>query len=245
MSEKSNIIFYSRNNFALGERMREYLKLLNKNVIYCNNLQQVINMIENEKYLIIFIDKMYRVYAKMLSIIIKSEFANLDGVRLVFIDDDLSYYVDYVDNNKMFCIPTTNLKIAIQNIVYTCQMLNYRKETINSLLNGVNESISKYLIKLGFSYKLVGFRYIKQSVELAIKNNYSLGSLQKDVYPILAQQNNTNPSNIERCIRMAIKNASQTPAFKNELNILNGSDMTNRSFLEFLIDIFRMEQNVG
>jgi len=245
MSENSNIIFYSRNNFALGEKVRDCLKILNKNVVYCNNLQQVIDMIENERYLIIFIDKMYRVYVKMLSIIIKSRLANFDGVRLVFLDDDLSYYVDYVDNNKIFCIPTTNLKIAIQNIMLTCQMLNYRKESINSLLNGFNEAISKYLIKLGFSYKLVGFRYIKQSIELAIKNNYSLGSLQRDVYPILAQQNNTNPSNIERCIRMAIKNASQTLAFKTELNILNGNDVTNRSFLEYLVDLFRMEQNAS
>lgn len=245
MDKTSNLIFYSRNNVALGEKIRECLKNINRNIIYCNDLKHIVNMIGNGDHLIIFIDKMYRSYVKILSVLIKSGQQNLDCVRLVFIDDELSYYADFVDNDKLFCIPTINLKVALQNIIFTCEMLNYRKETINSALNGFNESISKYLIKLGFSYKLVGFRYIKQCAELGIRNNYSLGSLQKDVYPVLSQQNNTNPSNIERCIRMAIKNAAQTKSFQSELNILNGNEVTNRSFLEFLIDRFRTDQSVG
>lgn len=177
----------------------------------------------------------------MLSEILMSDLKFLNCARFVFIDDDFEFYADYVNNKNIFCIPLTNFNLAMQGIIYTCNMLNYRTDTLNSALNRFNESISNYLIKLGFSYKLSGFRYIKQSVEQGIKNNFSLGSLQKDIYPYVARQNDTNPFNIERGIRMAIKSAAKNENFKKELNILSESEISNRSFLGFLLDKFKEE----
>ena len=241
MNSGVDLIFYSKNNLALGEKLREILRAINRDLVYSNSLIKLIDRIQVEKQVIVFIDKRYKQYIKMISEIISSSLDVLEFVRLVFIDDDLAYYADYIDNQKLFCIPSTNLRTAIQKIIYSCEMLNYRKETLNAALSNSNETISKYLTSIGFSYKLTGFRYIKQAIDYAIKNNYFLGSLQKDVYPFISLQNNTNPFNIERGIRMAIKGAAKTDAFRKELNISSEKEISNRSFLEFLLDKFAME----
>jgi len=236
ISRNTDIILFSNNNLVLGERLREYFRKINVDVIYCNTLKLLVSKIKNRRNNIIFIDKIFKIYAKFLKEIINSDIELLDRTRFVFIDDDFKYYLNYVDNEMLFSIPESNLESAIYNTIVNCELLNYRKDSFLSVIGHVGKYVSDYLLSMGFSYKLIGFRYIKQCVEQAVRNNFKLGSLHKDVYPYVAMQNVTNSFNIERGIRTAINDAAKTPEFHKILTLPKGKHITNRLFLEFLLD---------
>lgn len=241
LSRNTDIILYSNNNLILGERLRDYFRKINVDIIYCNSIRMLVSKLKIRRNVIIFIDKTYKKYAKILKEILLSDIELLYRARFVFIDDDFKYYLDYVDNEVLFSIPEKNLESAIYNTIVNCEMMNFRKDSYLSIMGEVSKLVSENLLNMGFSYKLLGFRYIKQCIEQAVKNNFSLGSLHKDIYPYVAMQNLTNTFNIERGIRTAIRAAEKNPEFINKLLSLDNQHITNRLFLEFLLDKINTE----
>ena len=99
------------------------------------------------------------------------------------------------------------------------------------------------LTNLGFSCKLVGFRYIMHGMEQAIKNNFTLGSLNAEVYPYIAEQNFTTSINIERGIRTSVKRASKQDKFKKEVGGSEKVAITNRFFMEYFLNQLLIYKN--
>ena len=238
-----NIIFFSKSNYILGEKIRNSLRKINLEVMYCNDLGSLIYFICSQKNNIVLIDKIFRDHANLVSQIAASQLHDLENVRFVYIDDDFKFYANNTVSERFFHIPESNLESSLFNIITKCQMLNIAQDNIILSENNYGEIVSEELKKLGFSYKLVGFRYIRQCMEQAIKNNFVLGPLHKDVYPMIGIQNSTSATNIERGIRTAILNASQQESFK--LDGINGNHncMSNRFFLEYLLDKIRTCRN--
>lgn len=235
LSRYTDIILFSNNNLALGERLRDYFRKINIDVMYCNTIRLLVSKIRSGRHTIILLDKAFKKYANIIKELLAADIDLLANVRFIFIDNDFGYYINNIDNEKYFCIPETNLESAIYSTIITCEMLNCRQQTLTPFLNKLGEVVSEMLLKMGFSYKLIGFRYIKQCIEQAARNNFKLGSLHKEVYPYVALQNVTNAFNIERGIRTAIKDASKTSKFKDEFKN-NSEGITNRLFLEYLLD---------
>ena len=104
ISRNTDIILFSNNNLVLGERLREYFRKINVDVIYCNTLKLLVSKIKNRRNNIIFIDKIFKIYAKFLKEIINSDIELLDRTRFVFIDDDFKYYLNYVDNDLLYSL---------------------------------------------------------------------------------------------------------------------------------------------
>lgn len=239
----ANIIFFSKTNYILGEKIRNSLRKINLDVMYCNDLSTLIYLICSQKNNIVLIDKVYRDHANLLSQLAASPLQDLANVRFVYMDDDFKFYANNTVSERFFHIPETNLESALFNIITKCQMLNIAQENISLSENNYGEIVSEELKKLGFSYKLVGFRYIRQCIEQAIKNNFVLGSLYKDVYPIVGIQNSTSATNIERGIRTAIVSASKQESFRLEGVVGNYNCISNRFFLEYLLDRIRSYKN--
>jgi len=243
MCSTTELILFSNNNYKLGERVRECCQKLNIHITYCNTLKLIVNKIESRKNTIIFIDKYYRKYAKFIKELVSSGFSFIESNRLVFIDEDMSFYADIVDNDKLFCIPETNLEVALYNTITTCEMLNYHSNISDASLRRVRENMSNMLIDLGFPYKLAGFRYIMHGMEQAIKNNFTLGSLNAEVYPYIAEQNSTTIVNIERGIRTSVQRASKKDAFQKEVLSGNNISVTNRFFMEYFLNKLILYKN--
>ena len=247
LSHHTNITFLSHDNYVLASRIRRALKKLDYEVSYCNQVNDLIAQMLNNRYTIVFLDKEYLSFAKFLSQLLLSDLEIIENVRFVFIDDEVGKYLKYVNNKNFFNIPETNFEVALTNVVTQCEMLNLKSDSISSSKVNYNEIISDILTNLGFSYKLVGFRYIKLCMEYAIKNHFSLGSLSKDVFQYVAMQNCTTISNVERGIRTSIENASKSETFKKE-NISGdiNKNVSNKMFLEYLLDkiiIYKNKQN--
>lgn len=65
--------------------------------------------------------------------------------------------------------------------------------------------VSTYLHKLGMPAHLKGFRYVRESILLAIREPDLLNALTKELYPRVAKSFGVNAAQVERSIRTAIE----------------------------------------
>jgi len=68
----------------------------------------------------------------------------------------------------------------------------------------VEQEIKNILYKLKKYPNLLGYRYIKQCVEILLKKPYMQVDFRKKLYPIVAEENNQSVHKVERSIINAI-----------------------------------------
>lgn len=61
------------------------------------------------------------------------------------------------------------------------------------------------LRKIGVPVKMVGYKYLKDAIEIALVDEESLMSVTKNIYPEIADRHDTSPGNVERNIRYVIE----------------------------------------
>lgn len=67
------------------------------------------------------------------------------------------------------------------------------------------ESIEKILDDLGMPRKLIGYRFVVDSIRLMVNKNVSKCQITKEIYPVVAFKNNTTAHKVERNIGNAIE----------------------------------------
>ena len=65
--------------------------------------------------------------------------------------------------------------------------------------------ITEVLNNLGMPTNLLGYRYLRFAIQVAVKDPEVLRSITKTLYPAVAREFGTTPSNVERSIRHAIE----------------------------------------
>ncbi len=237
-------IFYSKNNFNVGSKLRTYFKNLGMELNYCGCLGDLVNTLSSKPNCVLFFDKDHIGYASFISRLLDSNLDLTKRCKVVYVDDNLQQYAEYVNNRNFYSIPETNMEPALFNIITKCKLLNYNNyDDID--FRKINKMVSDCLCKLGFSYKLIGFKYIKQCIEQIVKNDFNIGSLTKDIYPHIADINFTTESNVERSIRTAIDAAYQKTKFNIEgYEVLRDHKCSNRFFISCLVDKLMNELNI-
>ncbi|GGH97772.1 MULTISPECIES: sporulation initiation factor Spo0A C-terminal domain-containing protein [Mammaliicoccus] len=66
------------------------------------------------------------------------------------------------------------------------------------------DALDLLLEKIGFSYNLNGYKYIKYGVHLMLKHTHKM-QLTKELYPLISEYYGIQANNVERSIRHAIK----------------------------------------
>nr|WP_263313204.1 sporulation initiation factor Spo0A C-terminal domain-containing protein [Mammaliicoccus sp. Marseille-Q6498] len=66
------------------------------------------------------------------------------------------------------------------------------------------DAMDLLLEKIGFSYNLNGYKYIKYGVHLLLQHSRNM-QITKELYPLISEHFNVQPNNVERSIRHAIK----------------------------------------
>lgn len=103
----------------------------------------------------------------------------------------------------------------------------------------IEQMVVDILRDVGVSLRMVGYKYLKEAIILAINDSDCLTSVTKYIYPAVANHFGSAPNNVERNIRYAIESAWEK---RNEIKYLefqNGLFMdkdkkpTNSEFINF------------
>ncbi|ACL69416.1 sporulation transcription factor Spo0A [Halothermothrix orenii] len=119
----------------------------------------------------------------------------------------------------------------------------------NSRNSGVdlNVRITEILHQLGVPAHIKGYLYLREAIELVIKNVELLGAVTKELYPSVAERYNTTPSRVERAIRHAIEvcwdrgNVSVLNKYFGSTVSSNSGKPTNSQFIAKIADKLRLE----
>ena len=120
----------------------------------------------------------------------------------------------------------------IENLLLECADFTEKEENAaHSDENSISQKIHDLLNELGFSPRNSGARYLAGAVEYAIQTGKrDIQSVK--LYQQLSAQTGASPSQIERCIRIAIQAANKDLHLQNLLN----EKPTNKTVIRYLID---------
>lgn len=240
--EKMNVVFYSKENIVLGNKIRSAMDSIGLELIYSNNLALVMDIIVESQRSVVFVDKVFAKYVKVVSQLIGSKVFN--NVLVVFVDDDQTKYNQYALGANLAVVSETNIVSMVGGILQSCRQCISEKVKIN--MRVVSDILTIYLSKLGFSPKHSGYRYIKQCVEYAIQNSFDIGkSLYKETYLFVGKRNNESIAAVERNIRNAISQAYLNTHFDvPDFEVLHDYKVTNRMFLSYLVDKLSTDKRI-
>ena len=113
------------------------------------------------------------------------------------------------------------------------------------------EVITKIIKRLGISTNLKGYYYIREAIELIIKDLNYVGALTKRLYPDVAKKFDTTASRVERAIRHSIESGwlRADEEFAEELfgysTSARRSNPTNGEFLATIADYVSLREGAG
>lgn len=110
--------------------------------------------------------------------------------------------------------------------------------------------ITQIIQELGIPAHIKGYRYVRQAVELVIKDMDLLGAVTKELYPQVAEEFDSTSSRVERAIRHAIDVVWQRgnqkalkKYFKNNIN--ENIKPTNSQFIAKIADKIMVDLKVS
>ena len=129
------------------------------------------------------------------------------------------------------------------NIHYNQAQIEFENGNYTPLITNVIE-------ELGIPAHIKGYRYVRQAVEMVIKDMDLLSAVTKELYPRVAEEFDSTPSRVERAIRHAIDVAWQRgnqEALKNyfQNNVNENVKPTNSQFIAKVADKIMVELKVS
>ncbi|MCQ4635833.1 sporulation transcription factor Spo0A [Anaerovorax odorimutans] len=111
--------------------------------------------------------------------------------------------------------------------------------------------ITNIIHEVGVPAHIKGYQYLRDAITMVVKDMDLLGAVTKELYPAIAQLNNTTPSRVERAIRHAIEVAWNRGKIET-INSLFGYTVhndkgkpTNSEFIAIIADKLRLERKAG
>ncbi len=232
-----NAILYSKQNLAMAGELKTACRELGISLVYAIEIIELLKYLNELAVSIVFVDcNTIKLDSSILGVI--KSFGKCEKTYIACLTQDVECkYLKSLENVD-FILKSDNLFSQLKEIEGEISLSCIMNNIYNFNLSEVNNYLTDYLINIGLETKLAGFTYIKQAVELAIKNNCVLGSLNRVIYPTIASKNKTETQNVERNIRNAIKCACRGNLMKND-NIkvlLKNNTISNRAFLSYLLD---------
>ena len=111
--------------------------------------------------------------------------------------------------------------------------------------------ITNIIHEVGVPAHIKGYQYLRDAITMVVEDMDLLGAVTKELYPAIAQLNNTTPSRVERAIRHAIEVAWNRGKIET-INSLFGYTVhndkgkpTNSEFIAIIADKLRLERKAG
>jgi len=132
---------------------------------------------------------------------------------------------------------------------------NFAKSMINknefSKYNDLEIDITNIIHEVGVPAHIKGYQYLRDAITMVISDMDLLSAVTKELYPAIAQLNNTTPSRVERAIRHAIEvawNRGKIETINNLFGYTVHNDKgkpTNSEFIAIIADKLRLERKVS
>ena len=134
-------------------------------------------------------------------------------------------------------------KISFARAILNNQEENSREDLEVDITNIIHE--------VGVPAHIKGYQYLRDAITMVVEDMDLLGAVTKELYPAMAQLNNTTPSRVERAIRHAIEVAWNRGKIET-INSLFGYTVhndkgkpTNSEFIAIIADNLRLERKAG
>lgn len=111
---------------------------------------------------------------------------------------------------------------------------------------GLEVRITEVMHRIGVPAHIKGYLYLREAIQLVVERLDLLGSITKELYPLVAKKYNTTSSRVERAIRHAIEVSWQRGNMSaiNQIfghSISKDSKPTNSQFIAKIADKLRLE----
>jgi two-component system, response regulator, stage 0 sporulation protein A len=130
------------------------------------------------------------------------------------------------------------LKSMVQEIADSRNKLSYQGET------GIEGKIAAFLHDIKLPTKLLGYSYLKASIQAVYEEPDLVGAFTTILYPKIAEKFETTPSRVERAIRHSIEVSYK----KNPLHPFYAANFnyrpTNADFIAMIADEFVMSKKL-
>ena len=112
----------------------------------------------------------------------------------------------------------------------------------------INELICKKFFGLGVPASLMGFKYLREAIEMVLEDESVLHKgITKHMYPTIARNNHTTPSRVERAMRHAVEvsflRCDYETLERNFGNCIKSKDgkLANSEFIACVAEVLRIE----
>ncbi len=108
-------------------------------------------------------------------------------------------------------------------------------------------AITNIIHEVGVPAHIKGYHYLRDAIMMVVDDMELLGAVTKELYPAIAQKNNTTPSRVERAIRHAIEVAWNRGKIETIDQLFgytvenNKGKPTNSEFIAIISDKLRLE----
>lgn len=96
--------------------------------------------------------------------------------------------------------------------------------------------VTKRIRELGVPAHILGYGYIREAIMLTLDDPSMIRHITSELYPTIANKNETTKSSVERAIRHAVEVAYEK---SEEMKEIFSAKPTNARFLATIIDDFR------
>ena len=229
-------LFYSKQNLDMAYELKRACREIGVSVIYAFEIPELVRFLSELNVEIIFIDCITLKMNDNIISFIKSYSSTKNSIIICIGDGKCCEMKNLTEVN--YVINYANLYNELKQLENAITYNMAKPKNTDYDINEINSYVTNYLLSIGVAPKHLGFNFIKQAIELAIKSNGILGSLSREIYPTIANKNKTHAQNVERNIRNAIECACNS----NELQkdsikfLITNNKISNRAFLSYLLD---------
>lgn len=117
--------------------------------------------------------------------------------------------------------------------------------------NDLEVDITNLIHEIGVPAHIKGYQYLRDAITLVVGRMEYLNAVTKELYPSIAEMNNTTPSRVERAIRHAIEiawNRGKLETIESIFGYTIQQDKgkpTNSEFIAIISDKLRLERKVS
>ena len=139
----------------------------------------------------------------------------------------------------MITVPATGKEEDVQ-VVSTSNVVPIKRD--------LEKDVTEMIHELGVPAHIKGYQYLRNAITMVVDDMELLGAVTKELYPAIAEMNDTTPSRVERAIRHAIEvawNRGRIETINNLFGYTVQTDKgkpTNSEFIAIIADKLRLER---
>ena len=164
------------------------------------------------------------------------------------------YYLVKPINMNLLIKRINQIIDAIEGTFEVSNASNLRKALVmkdSIVTNDLEIDITNLIHEIGIPAHIKGYHYLRDAITLVVGHMEYLNAVTKELYPAIAEKNNTTPSRVERAIRHAIEiswNRGKLDTLESLFGYTIQQDKgkpTNSEFIAIIADKLRLERKVG